>query len=441
MRHGFKDGLDEMSLKTRIVSSLAQRVTGEDRVLKRRADVEKKRKAAGLPHTVSYFHQVDDPYSHIAVQVLSELQSRYDIVIEPHIVLSPPDWAAPDRDRLISHSRIDAERLAVKAGLHFRDPGEQPSGIQVEAASRRLAAALKNGRFIDEAPAISASLWSPGTEGGDPYFADEAQTMVALKEGTARREELGHYLGATFHYGGEWYWGIDRLAYLEERLQGLGTSKNSTQIPLIYAQPVEILEGCGKVPPGTVVDAFLSYRSPYSYLVAERVFNLAKAYGAELNLAFVLPMVMRGLVVPKTKRRYITFDAAREARRLGVPFGKVADPVGEPVERAYSILPWAIEEGKGEAFTLSFMRAVWSEGVDAGSDAGLKKITERAGLDWDYAKSLIGTDDWRDTAEQNRQILLGMGQWGVPSFRIGEVSTWGNDRLWVIEDELKRLAS
>lgn len=430
-----------MSLKSKIVSNIAQRVTGEERVLKKRAEAEKKRRAAGEPHTVSYFHQVDDPYSHLMVQVLGELAQRYDIAVEPHIAAPPPDWAAPDRERLISHSRIDAARLAGKAGLSFRDPGVQPEPSQIEVATRRFAVALDKGEFLSAAPAISTSVWAPGEAETDPFVASEEQAAARVQEGTQRRDELGHYLGGTLHYGGEWYWGIDRLAYLEERLIELGAAKNSTPPPPIYAQPVESFENCPQVPPGTVVDVFLSYRSPYSYIVAERAFSLVRAYGAELNLAFVLPMVMRGLVVPKGKRRYITFDAAREARRLGVPFGKVADPVGKPVERAYGILPWAIDKGEGDAFTLSFLRGVWSEGIDAGSDSGLKTITERADLDWDHAKTLIDSDRWRGIAEGNRQTLLGLGLWGVPSFRVGDVSTWGNDRLWVIEDELKRLAT
>lgn len=430
-----------MSLKTRIVSNVAAHLTGEKRMRKRREKAEKQRRAAGAPHTVSYFHQVDDPYSHLMVQILGDLQQRYDIVIEPHIVFEPVDAAAPDRDRLVSHSRIDAERLAKKSGLSFIDPGVQPSDGQLEAASRRFAGTLEKGTFIQEAAAISASLWSPGQVAGDPFFTSREKTLEFFKTGSERRAALGHYLGATLHYGGEWYWGIDRLAYLEERLAELGAAKSSTEVPPIYAQPVETYEGCGQVPQGTVIDAFLSFRSPYSAIVVERVFDLARAYGAELNIAFVLPMVMRGMTIPKSKRSYIPFDAAREARRLGVPFGKIADPVGEPVERAYSILPWAMDEGKGEAFTRSFMQAVWAEGADAGSNKGLKFITERAGLDWDYAKTLIGTDRWRAIAEENRQTLLGMGQWGVPSFRVGEINTWGNDRLWVIEEELKRLAA
>ena len=430
-----------MSLKSFVTGAVTKRMTSEKRLMKRRAAAEKKRKAAGAPHIASYFHQVDDPYSHLVVQVLAEFANRYDVVVEPHIVPPPPDNAAPDRARLITHSRIDAERLASKAGLSYKDPGTAPTDTQIEAASRRFVAAIHKGSFLEDAPGISASVWAPGEAVSNPVMASAEETADMLKQGAMRREELQHYLGATLHYGGEWYWGIDRLAFLEERLVELGTAKNSTVLPPIYAQPVENLEGCGQVPPGTGIDAFLSYRSPYSAIAAERIFDLARAYGAELNLKFVLPMVMRGMEISPHKKKYIPLDAAREARRLGIPFGRIFDPVGKPVERAYSILPYAMDQGKGEAFTRSFMQLVWASAVDPGSDSGLKQIVENAGLNWADAKRHIGTERWRSIAEQNRQELLDMGQWGVPSFRLGDVNTWGNDRLWVIEDALKQLAS
>ena len=52
------------------------------------------------------------------------------------------------------------------------------------------------------------------------------------------------------------------------------------------------------------------------------------------------------------------------------------------------------------------------------------------------AHSLIGNEDWRPIAEANRQEMMALGLWGVPSFRVGETSAWGQDRLWVIEDAL-----
>jgi 2-hydroxychromene-2-carboxylate isomerase len=151
-------------------------------------------------------------------------------------------------------------------------------------------------------------------------------------------------------------------------------------------------------------------------------------------------MVMRGLPVPMSKRRYITLDAAREARRLGVPFGKIVDPVGKPVERGYSILPWAREQGRGFEFCQAFLAGVWSQGIDAGTDAGLRQIVENAGLDWSAARQQLGSEIWRAEAEANRAEMMALGVWGVPSFRVGKVITWGQDRLWLIEEELIKSA-
>jgi 2-hydroxychromene-2-carboxylate isomerase len=130
-------------------------------------------------------------------------------------------------------------------------------------------------------------------------------------------------------------------------------------------------------------------------------------------------------------------DTVREAERLGIPFGNMFDPVGEPVERGYAILHKAIELGRGFEFARSFLSGVWSEGINARTDKGLEKLTERAGLSWAELKSLVGSDHWRADAEANRQEMLSYGIWGVPSFRVGEVAAWGQDRLWVIEDALR----
>ena len=66
-------------------------------------------------------------------------------------------------------------------------------------------------------------------------------------------------------------------------------------------------------------------------------------------------------------------------------------------------------------------------------------IAVLAGLDWTEAKDVIDNDDWRDEAEANRAEMMNRGIWGVPSFRVGETITWGQDRLWVIEHALQKL--
>jgi 2-hydroxychromene-2-carboxylate isomerase len=149
-------------------------------------------------------------------------------------------------------------------------------------------------------------------------------------------------------------------------------------------------------------------------------------------------MVMRGLPVPVEKRLYIVSDVAREAQRLGLPFGNAVDPVGKPVERGYALLHRAMEAGKGVEFAASFLQGVWADGVDAGTDAGLNTIAARAGFDAAWVQQSLRNTEWQAVAAANREELLALDLWGVPSFRVNDLAGhWGQDRLWVIEQELR----
>ena len=378
-----------MTVKTAIVSRVAGFWTSEAALNKRRRDTEKARKRAGEAHVVDMFIDPDDPYSHLLLQLLPALIDRYGIAVQYWLVGPPEDAAAPDRPRLATWSQRDAAMLAARAGL---SPGLVPLPTQLDGAD------------------ISA--------------------------GNAKRTECGHYLGGVLHYGGETYWGIDRLHYLEERLTALGLRRDGSDAPM-FAPPPDIA-GPVTTPSAKPIHWYLSFRSPYTWLSAPRIAALAEAHGTTVELRFVLPMVMRSLPVPKDKRRYITLDTAREARRLGIPFGKVADPVGRPVERGYSLLPWAREQGRGLEFATAFLRAVFSQGIDAGSDAGMKRIVTAAGLDWTETRIMIDNDDWRAEAEANRSEMLDLGLWGVPSFRVGNDAVWGQDRIWAVDAMLRR---
>ena len=117
--------------------------------------------------------------------------------------------------------------------------------------------------------------------------------------------------------------------------------------------------------------------------------------------------------------------------------------MGRPVERWFSLFPWARERGRSAELLLEFLRAAWSQGVDTGSDAGLRLVVERAGLGWSDALAQLDRDDgWRAELETNRTEMFALGLWGVPSFRVRgggapDYSTWGQDRLWRVEEEIR----
>lgn len=129
-----------------------------------------------------------------------------------------------------------------------------------------------------------------------------------------------------------------------------------------------------------------------------------------------------------------------------MPFGRICDPVGRPAERGLGVLHHAVQQGRGEAFAESFLRGVFAEGIDAGSDAGLGKIADRAGIDAARVRQALADAAWRAVAEANRRDLFDAGLWGVPSFRVVGPSGpfaahWGQDRLWAVEDDLRAAAA
>jgi 2-hydroxychromene-2-carboxylate isomerase len=433
-----------MSLRTLLMPAVTQRLLSRGRLLKARAKAERARQKRREPHRVLYFHQVDDPYSALVATCLPELLKRYDIELIAHVVGPPPDAAAPDRARLVALSRVDAQRLARHLNLPFPAADRQPHSSAVETAQRVLVAAAESGDFVRLAPALCAELWQAARadESAEADLGRWPQASVqACADHIAKaqhlREKLGHYLGATFYYAGEWYWGLDRLHHLEQRLQDLNAQRpGMTGVKGPMFAPSADLAAPVVLSKPEPIEFFFSLRSPYSAIVAPRVFELGRLTGAPVRLRFVLPMVMRGLAVPRNKRMYISLDAAREAHLRGQPFGRLNDPVGKPTERGLALIPFAQDAGKGQALVLSFMRLVWSQGVDAGSDRGLRRIVEEAGLVWADAQRALAQQEWRATAEANRQELLSLGLWGVPSFRVGALAVWGQDRLWAVQEAL-----
>lgn len=423
-----------MSIKSWLMPAISQRLLSRDRLLRQRERAERARARGSRPHLLLYFHQVDDPYSALAASILPRLLARYDIELRPHLVGAPPDNAAPERAKLIAYSRRDAQLLARHWGLEFEDAGAQPTEQACALAAAQLLAAIEAGDFVQRAGPLSAALWHGAMPDAASSETPRSSVAAHLEQANALRKRLGHYLGATFHYAGEWYWGIDRLHHLEQRLQALGLARQGVN-GLMFAPPADLTTPV-LLPRPAPMDFFFSLRSPYSAIVAQRVFDLGRLTGTEVRLRYVLPMVMRGLPVPREKRSYISQDAAREAFVQGIPFGRLNDPVGRPTERGLALMPLAERVGKGQAYVLSFMRGVWAEGLDAGSDRGLRRIAERSGLSWDAARQALKDEAWRQVAEHNRQEMAALGLWGVPSFKVGDCAVWGQDRLWAVQEAL-----
>jgi len=189
---------------------------------------------------------------------------------------------------------------------------------------------------------------------------------------------------------------------------------------------------------------YLSIRSPYSYLGLAKAKKLADQYQLRLVLKPVLPMLMRGMKVPRSKSRYSLLDVKREAKRLNLPFGFIADPLGRGVENTYALFEFAQQQGKEITLFESIARGAWSENLDAASEQGMKIMIERAGLNWAEAHQLTFgqlNNDWHDWAQENLLELYELNHWGVPCFKFEDLAVFGQDCFDRIEHAVIKAAN
>ena len=433
-----------MSTGKKLRSRLLNAYISEGARQRTRAWHEAKRKLTGGAHTVTAFLQLDDPYSYLLSRYLPSLAEHYDIELQVRLSQALGGDYQPAPEPLSEYAMTDCTRLAAELGLPFLDKGPAPP----REHRRDLLDAVAT--QIDQGPdALYGALehyWrgdKEATAQGVTAAADGAgEALVA----TSQREldRLGHYNSAMLHYGGEWFWGVDRLHYLLGRLDDQGLARSDGANPRLASLdqvmhvdlPVMPPDAAKDLPP---LDLFYSFRSPYSHLAVRRAGELADAFGLQLILRPVLPMMMRGMAVPRKKVRYILRDTAREAERLGVPFGNCIDPLGEGVERCHAVFEYALSEKRGLDFLQNASELIWSGGVDAATDEGMRKITAKTGLFWPEVKQAMERDDWREAEAENRQLMLSFGTWGVPTLCVGDYAVWGQDRIWLLARHLEEL--
>lgn len=436
------------ALKRWLISQLMTRLVSDSRQERARSRCETKRKDSGRPHLVEYFHQVDDGYSHLALQVLERLKATYDIDLKVHLVRPLLDANTPEPQLLRDLSRWDSAAIAPYYGLTFPDASSAPNRQLVDLAES-VFASLDIHTLITVGVAISECLWR-GDEAGLRALAKKFGALPSkevserIEWGITRRAKLKHYSAAMFYYEGEWYWGIDRLSHLERRLRGLAAVREG-HTPLIAPKPsIEKVFPVGARE--MTLEYFISLRSPYTAVSWQPTLDLAALSGVRLQVRPVLPMVMRGVPATFQKGFYIWKDAYREAQDLGVKFGPFYDPIGKPIEQGYSLYMWAVNCGRGNQFLGAFLEAAFARGVNINQPSGMRRVVEMAGLPWEEAQNHLNDDTWAEILEENRLAMYRFGIWGVPSYRLLDrdgkevLGVWGQDRLWLVAKKIQELA-
>ena len=435
-----------MSVGNRLRSRLLSAYISEGTRRRSRAWHEMRRKLMGKGHVVTAFLQIDDPYSYLLSRYLPDLADHYDIELQLRLSRALGGNYDPAGEKRADYATTDCTRVAAELGIPFLDRGDAPPADHLVSMNDAVAACVDGENFDAAIHAALETYWR-GDAHAAATLASTAQAGAGepvIAASQRRLNRLGHYNSAMLHCGGEWYWGVDRIHHLVARLDASGLACGPHGSPRLSSisrvmqidLPVRPPAAAGSLPP---LDLFYSFRSPYSQLCLRRVFAVADAFGLERVLRPVLPMMMRGMPVPPRKIRYIVRDAMREAEAGGVPFGNCLDPLGAGVERCHAVFAYAESEKRGREFLLNASEMIWNRAVDVTTDKGLRKVTARTGLFWPEVKQALERDDWREKEAENRQLMLSLGGWGVPTLCLGDFVVWGQDRVWLLVRRLEEL--
>ena len=132
----------------------------------------------------------------------------------------------------------------------------------------------------------------------------------------------------------------------------------------------------------------------------------------------------------KEKVNYMWRDIERRAAVYGLPSPNVPAPY--PLKDFDTAnLVGIVLNNKNlylKYFNLTY-RYWFIEGIEAGSEANIRKCLSEMRQDYTEIMELAASPDIKNIYENNTLAALGLGVFGAPTFSVGTELFWGDDRL------------
>ncbi|MDC0453638.1 DsbA family protein [Gammaproteobacteria bacterium] len=447
MLKAFKSYMSQRTIAAKIRNKFMNNASSYEIFKSVRINAEIERQEENRLHEVLYFHKVDDPYSHLTIQFIEKLKSSYDISVKSILVGEEDPETVHETSLYSNYCLEDAKRIAPFYDIAF--PAKSYPLKETIYKANSILSEISENKFSEIAIKVSFALWSDDLETINNLYlvtsASEAKVAKKILLGNKLRNNKGYYFGSAFYYEKELYWGVDRLAYLEERLTELGLKRSLDVNPIcsLRLKTSEILNSSKKVN----LTYFPSLNSPYTHISTQRVKEMANNPSVNLITKPVLPMLMRGMTIPTYKGKYIISDAAREGRKYNHEIKSIYSPIGSPARKAYSLFPSIDKAGKGFEYITELLNASFQDGINIGDDDFLQNLVCKLGLEWDEIKKTFKSNSWKNDLDSNLQEMYEGNCWGVPSFKITNEDgsdpfyAWGQDRMWLIKEEINKRLS
>ena len=170
-----------------------------ERIKKARVTFEAERQELHEPHTVIYFHKVDDPYSALTVEYVEKIASTFDVLLKPVLVGEENPETVHEPTLYGDYCLRDVNRIADYYGVAFSSQS-YPENL-VNLANSILTAAEESD-FTLLAKKVSKALWSHDQktleELSIKHKASSDEVLKRLNQGNAIRDDKDYYFGSAF---------------------------------------------------------------------------------------------------------------------------------------------------------------------------------------------------------------------------------------------------
>ena len=193
------------------------------------------------------------------------------------------------------------------------------------------------------------------------------------------------------------------------------------------------------------IEFYFDFSSPYGYLAAMRIDDLAARHGrkvrwcpylmgAAMKLTGAQPLVTRDMV-----REYAQRDMRRSARYYGIPFS-LPEPFPVATQAAGRAFWWRNDQDIDGARELAkaLLRAYFVDGRNIGEPEVVLDVAGACDIDRATLDEALRDDRVKARLKQVTDDAIARGIFGSPYVIADDEPFWGNDRLEQVDEWLAR---
>jgi 2-hydroxychromene-2-carboxylate isomerase len=193
------------------------------------------------------------------------------------------------------------------------------------------------------------------------------------------------------------------------------------------------------------IDFYFDFSSPYGYVAAHRIEDLAQRHIRAVTWRPILlgPAMKQSGNTPldhqPLKGPYMRHDVPRLCRRYGIPFAWPEPfPIATVAAARAVYWLWDRDPEQAVAFAKAIYRAYFADGRNIGETAVALAVAGEVGVDAEALGAALQDPAIKDRAKGEVEAAIKLGVFGSPFFFVDGEPFWGVDRLPLMDEWLAR---